>query len=96
MHDHVLNLSTHASGPGTAHTRVLSSALVQSAITLQQKHLCHRGIHSTKPYLLDLNKWHHTHKDWKPGQLSNYNVWLRTGWPGDRGSIPGRGKGFFL
>jgi hypothetical protein len=22
-------------------------------------------------------------------------VWLRTGRPGDRGSIPGRGKGFF-
>jgi hypothetical protein len=25
-----------------------------------------------------------------------YSVWLRTGRPGDRGSIPGRGKGFFL
>jgi hypothetical protein len=23
-----------------------------------------------------------------------YSVWLRTGRPGDRGSIPGRGKGF--
>jgi hypothetical protein len=24
------------------------------------------------------------------------SVWLRTGRPGDRGSIPGRGMGFFL
>jgi hypothetical protein len=24
-----------------------------------------------------------------------YNVWLRTGQPGDRGSIPGRGKSIF-
>jgi hypothetical protein len=24
----------------------------------------------------------------------SYSVWLRTGRPGDRGSIPGRGKGF--
>jgi hypothetical protein len=29
-------------------------------------------------------------------QLSQYRVWLRTGRPGDRGSIPGKGKGFFL
>jgi hypothetical protein len=28
--------------------------------------------------------------------LSQYSVWLRTGRPGDRGSIPGRGKEFFL
>jgi len=27
---------------------------------------------------------------------SIYSVWLRSGRPGDRGSIPGRGKGFFL
>jgi hypothetical protein len=31
-----------------------------------------------------------------PGYLSHYSVWLRTGRPGDRGSIPGRGKRFFL
>jgi len=28
--------------------------------------------------------------------LSQYNVWLRTVRPGDRGLIPGRGKRFFL
>jgi hypothetical protein len=27
---------------------------------------------------------------------SIHSVWLRAGRPGDRGSIPGRGKGFFL
>jgi hypothetical protein len=32
----------------------------------------------------------------EPGWLSQYSVWLWTGRPGDRGSIPGRGKGFFL
>jgi hypothetical protein len=30
---------------------------------------------------------------WK---LRQYSVWLRAGRPGDRGSIPGRGKGFLL
>jgi hypothetical protein len=30
------------------------------------------------------------------GELSQYSVWLQTGRLGDRGSIPGRGKGFFL
>jgi hypothetical protein len=25
-----------------------------------------------------------------------YSTWLQTGWPGDRGSIPGRGNVFFL
>jgi hypothetical protein len=29
-------------------------------------------------------------------QLSQYSVWLGAGRPGDRGSIPGRGKEFFL
>jgi hypothetical protein len=29
-------------------------------------------------------------------KLSQYSVWLRAGQPGDRGSIPGGGKGFFL
>jgi len=28
--------------------------------------------------------------------LSQCSVWLRAGRPGDRGSIPGGGKGFFL
>jgi hypothetical protein len=32
----------------------------------------------------------------EPGYLSQYNVWLRTRQLGDRGSIPGRGRGFFL
>jgi hypothetical protein len=27
-------------------------------------------------------------------QLNQYSVWLRTGWPGDRRSIPGRSKSF--
>jgi hypothetical protein len=27
---------------------------------------------------------------------SQYSVWLRAGRPGDRGSIPGKGEGFFL
>jgi hypothetical protein len=26
--------------------------------------------------------------------LIQYSVWLRAGWPGDRGLIPGRGRGF--
>jgi hypothetical protein len=30
------------------------------------------------------------------GYLSQYGVWLRTGQPGNRGSISGRGKEFFL
>jgi hypothetical protein len=29
---------------------------------------------------------------WEPGWLSQYSVWLRTGLPGDRGLISGRGK----
>jgi hypothetical protein len=29
---------------------------------------------------------------WELGLLSQYSVWLRTGRPGDRGSIPGGGK----
>jgi hypothetical protein len=29
-------------------------------------------------------------------ELRQYSVWLRAGRPGDRGSIPGRSKGFFL
>jgi hypothetical protein len=32
----------------------------------------------------------------EPGYLSRYSIWLRAGRPGDRCSIPGRGKGFFL
>jgi hypothetical protein len=32
----------------------------------------------------------------EPGWLSQYSVLLRTGRPGDRGSIPGRGKGFIF
>jgi hypothetical protein len=32
----------------------------------------------------------------EPGYLSQYSVWLRAGRPGDRGSIPGGGRGFFL
>jgi hypothetical protein len=32
----------------------------------------------------------------EPDYHSQYSVWLRVGRPGDRGSIPGRGKGFFL
>jgi hypothetical protein len=31
----------------------------------------------------------------RAGQLSQYSVWLRTGQPGDRGSIPGRGERIF-
>jgi hypothetical protein len=30
------------------------------------------------------------------GYLSQYSVWLRTGRPGDLGSILGRDRGFFL
>jgi hypothetical protein len=29
-------------------------------------------------------------------ELRQYSVWLRAGRPGDRGSIPGGGKGFLL
>jgi hypothetical protein len=29
-------------------------------------------------------------------QVAQSVVWLRVGLPGDRGSIPGRGEGFFL
>jgi hypothetical protein len=32
----------------------------------------------------------------EPGYLRQYSVWLRAGRPGDRDSIPGRGKEFFL
>jgi hypothetical protein len=32
----------------------------------------------------------------EPGLLSQYSSWLQTGRPGDRGSIPGRGKRFLL
>jgi hypothetical protein len=32
----------------------------------------------------------------EPEYLSQYSVWLRAGRPDDRGSISGRGKGFFL
>jgi hypothetical protein len=32
----------------------------------------------------------------EPGQLSQYSVQLRTGRPGDRGSMPGTGERFFL
>jgi hypothetical protein len=31
----------------------------------------------------------------RAGYLSQYSVWLRTGRPGDRDSIPGRGKMVF-
>jgi hypothetical protein len=30
------------------------------------------------------------------GQLSQYSAWLQTGWSGNQGLIPGRGKGFFF
>jgi hypothetical protein len=33
---------------------------------------------------------------YEPGYLRQYSAWLRAGRPWDRGSIPGRGKGFFL
>jgi hypothetical protein len=32
----------------------------------------------------------------EPEYFSQHSVWLRTGWPGDQGSIPGRSRGFFL
>jgi hypothetical protein len=32
--------------------------------------------------------------NFEAGQLSQNSVWLRTGRPGDRGPIPGRGKVF--
>jgi hypothetical protein len=43
----------------------------------------------TRRFIIDFTKVY-------PEGLRQYSVWLRAGRPGDRGSIPGRGKGFFL